>query len=46
MAGRYNNMMLVFLLTLFYAPLAPVVIPFGILGGLIAFWIEKVDMID
>ena len=34
--------MLVFLLTLFYAPLAPVVIPFGIAGGLTAFWIEKV----
>ena len=35
-------MMLVFLLTIMYAPLAPIVIVFGIVGATVSFWIEKV----
>ena len=42
MAQRYNNMVLVFLLTIMYAPLAPIVIVFGIVGATFSFWIEKV----
>lgn len=41
MAQRYSNLMLLFMLTVFYTPLIPITPLFTGLGALLQYWIEK-----
>lgn len=37
-ARRNSNTFLIFIYTLFYAPLQPIIVPFAILGALYMYW--------
>ena len=40
-ARRNSNTFLVFIFTIFYAPLLPLIVPFAIVGALYMYWSEK-----
>ena len=45
MARRNSNTYLLFLMTIFYAPLEPLVVPIALVGALFTYWIDKVILL-
>lgn len=45
MARRNANTYLLFLMTIFYAPLEPLVVPIALVGALFTYWVDKIILL-
>ena len=45
MPNLFANTANLFLTCVFYSPLIPLAIPIGLVGMLVAFWVEKVNIL-
>ncbi len=45
MARRNSNTFLLFMMTIFYAPLSPFIVPIALIGACFTYWIDKVILL-
>lgn len=45
MARRNSNTYLLLLITMFYAPLVPIIVPIALVGAVFTYWVDKIVLL-